>query len=164
MLTEVLDWHTLGIKLGIPDHSLWEIQIDYSAYGTGRQKQQMITKWLEYDTEASWDKLTNALKEMGKHVAPARIGNTHVPGYRGKTAPVSVNNKMSIVVLPVGLLQPPQHKVYYQSTLYSMLNKSIAIKRMHSNEHYERQGRIIYLPVHVLHVDIVYICVYNFES
>ena len=155
MLMEVLDWHTLGIKLGIPDHSLAEIQINYIAYGTRRQKQEMITTWLQYDTEASWDKLASALKEIGKHVAAARIWNTYVPGYRGKTAPVSVNNKMSIVVMPVGLLQPPQHKVYYQSTLYSMLNKSIAIKRMHSNEHYERQGRIIHLPVHVLHVDIV---------
>ena len=36
MLTEVLDWHTLGIKLGIPDHSLGEIRINYSAYGIGR--------------------------------------------------------------------------------------------------------------------------------
>ena len=96
MLTGVLDWHTLGIKLGIPDHSLAEIRINYSAYGIDRQKQEMITKWLEYDTEASWDKLANALKEMGKHVAAARIWNIYVPGYRGKTTLVSIKNKMSI--------------------------------------------------------------------
>ena len=83
MLTEVSDWHTLGIKLGIPDHSLREIRINYSAYGIGRQKQEMITKWLEYDTEASWDKLANALKEMGKRVAASKIWNTYVTGYRG---------------------------------------------------------------------------------
>ena len=93
MLTGVLDWHTLGIKLDIPDHSLAEIRIDYSAYGIDRQKQEMITKWLEYDTEASWDKLANALEEMGKHVAANKIWNAYVPGYRGKTALVSVNDK-----------------------------------------------------------------------
>ena len=47
------------------------------------QKQEMITKWLEYDTEASWGKLANALKEMEKHVAATQIWNTHVTGYRG---------------------------------------------------------------------------------
>ena len=85
MLTEVLDWHTLGIKLDIPDHSLAEIRINYSAYGIGRQKQEMITTWLENDTEASWDKLANALEEMGKHVAANKIWNAYVTGYRGKT-------------------------------------------------------------------------------
>ena len=83
MLTEVLDWYTLGIRLGIPDHLLREIQINYSAYGTCRRRQEMITTWLQYDTEASWDKLASALKEMEKRVAASKIWNTHVPGYRG---------------------------------------------------------------------------------
>ena len=37
---------------------------------------------LDYDTEASWDKLANALKEMGKPVVATKI-YTYVPGYRG---------------------------------------------------------------------------------
>jgi len=82
-LTNVLDWHHLGVKLDLPVHSLKEIRVNYSAYGTGRQKQEMITKWLEYDTEASWNKLANALKEMGQHVAAIKIWNTYVNGYRG---------------------------------------------------------------------------------
>ena len=86
IITEVLDWHTLGIKVGIPYHLLGEIQIKYSAYGIGRQRQEMITTWLDYDPEASWDKLANALEEMGKHVAATKIWNTYVPGYRGMFA------------------------------------------------------------------------------
>ena len=86
ILTEVLDWHTLGIKVGIPHHLLGEIQINYSAYGVGRQRQEMITKWLEYDTKASWDKLANALKEMGKHVVAAKIWSAYVPDYMGMFA------------------------------------------------------------------------------
>ena len=59
----------MGIKLGLPVHTLETIRIDYNVYGTGRQRQEMITRWLNYDPEASWDKLANALKEMEKHVA-----------------------------------------------------------------------------------------------
>ena len=80
----MLDWHNLGVKLDLPVQLLQEIKVNYSAYGTGRQKQEMITTWLEYDTEASWDKLANALKEMGKHVAANKIWNTY--GYRGMFA------------------------------------------------------------------------------
>ena len=86
ILTEVLDWHTLGTKLGLPDYTLEAVQIDYNAYGIGRQREEMITKWLDYDTEASWDKLANALKEMGNHVEAKKIWNTYVPGYRGMFA------------------------------------------------------------------------------
>ena len=83
MLTEVLDWHTLGIKLGIPDHSLWKIQINYSTYGVGRQRQEMISNWLKNDTETSWSKLASVLKEMGCNMVAAKIWNQCVLGYRG---------------------------------------------------------------------------------
>lgn len=86
ILAEVLDWHTLGVNLDLPVQYLQEIKINYSAYGTGRQKQEMITTWLQYDTEASWNKLASALKEMGKHVAADKIWNAHIPGYKGMFA------------------------------------------------------------------------------
>ena len=86
ILKILLDWHTLGIKVGTPHYLLGEIQINYSAYGVGRQRQEMITKWLEYDTKASWDKLANALKEMGKHVVATKIWSAYVPGYMGMLA------------------------------------------------------------------------------
>ena len=86
MLKDVLDWHTLGIKLGLPVYTLGAIRIDYIAHGTARQRHEMITKWLEYDTEASWDKLANGLKQMGKHAVATKIGNTYMPGYGGRFA------------------------------------------------------------------------------
>ena len=72
ILIEVVDWHTLGIKLGLQVHTLKAIRIDYNVYGTHRQRQEMITTWLKSDIEASWDKLHNAIKEMEKHVAANR--------------------------------------------------------------------------------------------
>ena len=81
ILKEVLDWYTLGIKLDLPDHSLREIQINYSAYGIGRLRQEIISTWLKYDTGASWSKLASALKEMGKNTVATKIWKQHVPGY-----------------------------------------------------------------------------------
>ena len=86
MLTEVLDWHTLGIKLGLTDHSLGEIQINYTAYGIGRQRQEMISSWPKYDREASWSKLARALEKMGNNTLAAKIWNAYVPCYRGMFA------------------------------------------------------------------------------
>ena len=61
----------MGIKLGLPVHILEKI--DYSAYGVDRQRHEMISSWLNYDTEASWDKLATALKEIGMRVAAKKI-------------------------------------------------------------------------------------------
>ena len=73
ILIEVVDWHTLGIKLGLPVHTLRGIEINYSVHGLDRKRHEMISSWLNYDTEASWDKLASALKEMGMHVAAKKI-------------------------------------------------------------------------------------------
>ena len=73
MLTEVVDWHTLGIKLDLPDQTLKKIKIDYSASGTDRQRQEMISMWLKYDPEHSWSKLASALEEMGNNTLAAKI-------------------------------------------------------------------------------------------
>ena len=82
ILTEVLDWHTLGIKLGIPDHSLGGIQINYSSYGIGRQRVEMTSNWLKYDPEPSWSKLASALEEMGNNKMAAKIWNQYIPGHK----------------------------------------------------------------------------------
>ena len=86
VLKEVLDWHTLGTKLGLPIHSLGAIQIDYSTYGTVRQRQEMISKWLAFDAQASWSKLATALEEMGNCTLANKIWDTYVPDYRRKCA------------------------------------------------------------------------------
>ena len=84
MLIEVLDWHILGTKLDLPVHILEKIRIDYSVYGTDRQKQEMINKWLAYDTKASWSKLASALGKMGNHTLAKKIQDKYIPDYRSK--------------------------------------------------------------------------------
>ena len=84
MLTEVVDWHTLGKKLELPVYTLDKIRIDCSTYGTDRQRQEMISKWLAYDTEASWSKLASALEEMANNKVAAKIWSQYTHGYKGK--------------------------------------------------------------------------------
>ena len=84
MLTEVLDWHTLGIKLGIPNHSLGEIQSNYGANGIVRMRQEMIKKWLTWDEDCSWCKLAHALEEMELHVVVRKIREKYTSGYDSK--------------------------------------------------------------------------------
>ena len=84
MLTSVLDWHTLGTKLGLPDSSLGAIRIDHSPYGTDRQRHEMISKWLAYDTKASWSKLASALEEMGNNTLAEEIRGKYIPGYKSE--------------------------------------------------------------------------------
>jgi hypothetical protein len=38
----------------------------------------MLSKWLDYDPEASWDKLANALNAMGKNTIAANIRSKYV--------------------------------------------------------------------------------------
>ena len=84
ILTKVLDWYTLGTKLGLPDYKLTEIRLDYTE--TVHQRQQMISKWLAFDTETSWNKLARALEEMGMRVVAKEVLDKYVPGYRGRLA------------------------------------------------------------------------------
>ena len=84
ILTEVLDWYNLGTKLGLPDYKLGEICRDHT--GTVRQRQEMIIKWLAYDTEASWNKLARALEEIGMRVVAKEILDKYVSGYKSMFA------------------------------------------------------------------------------
>ena len=67
----------MGTKLGLPVGLLWAIQIDHS--GTVRQRHEMISRWLAYDTRASWSKLASALSEMGSNTLAAKICDQYVP-------------------------------------------------------------------------------------
>lgn len=86
MLTVVMDWHTVGLKLGLPHHKLEEIGINFNAYGVARQKQEMISMWLKYDEECSWCKLARVLEEMELRVVAKKIRDKYTPGYDSKFA------------------------------------------------------------------------------
>ena len=74
----------MGTNLDLPDHLLGAIEVEHYVHGIDRQRQKMITKWLENDTEASWSKLARALEEMKENKVAKNIRDTYVPDHRSK--------------------------------------------------------------------------------
>ena len=98
MLTSVLDWHTLERNLGLQDSSLGAIRIDHSAFGTDRQRSEMISKWLAFDTKASWSKLATALEEMDNNALAETIREKYIPGYISKFTRDTTNQEIYLLL------------------------------------------------------------------
>ena len=64
------EWYDIGLQLGLPDSILKLIGSSPDIEGHLRM---MLSKWLDYDPEASWDKLANVLNTMGKNAIAANM-------------------------------------------------------------------------------------------
>ena len=82
----ITEWHQLGLELDLPESDLKLIGSSPDIEGHLRM---MLSKWLDYDPEASWDKLANALNAMGKNAIAANIRSKYVR----TTTPVADNSK-----------------------------------------------------------------------
>ena len=72
-LTNLLDWHKLGLLLGIKKIKLDVIRLDFDKYGSERQRDEMIDLWLHSDRDASWEKLCTALENMDQNTIAEHI-------------------------------------------------------------------------------------------
>ena len=63
----------------------------------------LLSKWLDYDPKASWDKLANALETMGKNAIAKNIRSKYVGGPPPTTTPENhdhdTNASMSVKIL-----------------------------------------------------------------
>ena len=71
----ITEWHQLGLHLGLPESDL---KLIGSNPDIGGHLRMMLSKWLDYDPEASWDKLANALNTMGKNAIATNIRSKYV--------------------------------------------------------------------------------------
>ena len=71
----ITEWHELGLHLGLPESDLKLIGSNPDIEGHLRM---MLSKWLDHDPEASWDKLANALNIMGKNAIAANIRSKYM--------------------------------------------------------------------------------------
>jgi len=62
-LVEVIDWHTLGIRLGVPVNVLKNIEQSYPM-NNERRKNEMLSAWLQISPFARWRDVAKALHEM----------------------------------------------------------------------------------------------------
>ena len=80
------EWYGLGLQLGLPEHILKPIG---SHPDVEDRLRVMLSKWLDYDPQASWDKLANALNTMGKNAIAANIRSEYM---RAVATPVNNPN------------------------------------------------------------------------
>ena len=69
-MKDVTEWYELGLQLRLPDSTLALIARDPDVAGHQRM---MLSKWLQFDTEASWEKLAAALAVIGKNVLAENV-------------------------------------------------------------------------------------------
>ena len=65
-------WYDLGMLLVVPVHQLDIIQMN-NPHNTQMCCTKMFSYWLQTDTEASWSKLLNALRNMAQNSLADKI-------------------------------------------------------------------------------------------
>ena len=69
-LSAVTDWYQLGLKLGVPDYKLHEIQRNHSS---SRWKIETLKLWLQLNPNASWMSVVRALQRMEENTLAKMI-------------------------------------------------------------------------------------------
>ena len=72
-LDSVVNWHSLGVKLGLEDHELGTIEQNYRGDGNERCKHEMLSRWLRSDKLSTWKAVADALQQMGEHTVASKI-------------------------------------------------------------------------------------------
>ena len=63
-ITDIVDWHTLGLKLGLSKSELDQVYRDFSNDTDERCKSEIIDEWLKPEYNPSWKGLCTALEAM----------------------------------------------------------------------------------------------------
>ena len=78
VLKDLVEWQELGEKLQLPRSKLKMIFQDYAHKGVAHQKSRMLDLWFQFDTEASWIKLCQALEQIDYHVLAKTIRSNYM--------------------------------------------------------------------------------------
>ena len=70
-LTEVTEWHQLGVQLKVPPSILQTIERNHS-HDAQRCKTEVLIWWLQNSLEISWEKLAQAVEAVGGHATVAK--------------------------------------------------------------------------------------------
>ena len=73
-LDSVVDWYSLGVKLGLKDHELRTIEQNYRG---DRCKLETLSRWLRNAQLPTWKNVADALCLMGEHAAALKIREKH---------------------------------------------------------------------------------------
>ena len=66
-----MNWHLLGVKLGLEDHELSAIEQNYRG---DRCKSEMLSRWLRSaKLPPTWKAVVDALQQMGEQAIASKI-------------------------------------------------------------------------------------------
>ena len=68
-LRGVMEYHDLGLQLDLPESTLQLID----KHPVEDRLRMMLSEWLQFDPEASWEKLATALDKIGKNAIAANV-------------------------------------------------------------------------------------------
>ena len=71
-LDSIVNWYSLGVKLGLEDHELSAIEQDYRG-DCDRSKLEMLSRWLRNAKLPTWKAVIDALQQMGEHAVALKI-------------------------------------------------------------------------------------------
>ena len=77
-LSTVVNWHQLGLNLGLPKHELDKIERDYQE--NDRQRLEMSYKWLRRTPNATWEDVVSAVQQMGENRVAENICQKYITG------------------------------------------------------------------------------------
>lgn len=82
VLEEIVDWHLLGIKLGIPTFKLKKIEEDYKT--NDQRKIETLATWLQQTPRPSWSDVMSALRQMGEDAVAESVQQQYIGGDASK--------------------------------------------------------------------------------
>ena len=94
------DWHTLGVKLGVEDYKLREIEEQY--HDPQRRKHEMLAKWYRKGQNCTWRRVVEVLMLMGEMVVADTIRLKYLTVTTGRCSTVNTRcpDKIEFCVLP----------------------------------------------------------------
>ena len=90
----ITEWFYLGIYLSLPLYILDTIKAERLT--VEESMREMLKKWLDYDPEASWEKLASALEAMGARAVADSVRSHYV-----KSQAVAVKSSCQHVTGPI---------------------------------------------------------------
>ena len=79
-LDSVVDWHSLGVKLGMKPHELGTIEKNYHGDSV-RCKHEVLVCFLRSAKLPTWKAVTDALCLMGEHTVALKIRTKHCSSF-----------------------------------------------------------------------------------
>ena len=71
-LDSVVNWYSLGVKLGVEDRELRTIEQNHRG-DNERSKLEMLSRWLSHAKLSTWKTVADALYQMGEYTIALKI-------------------------------------------------------------------------------------------